>query len=60
MIPLRGENPMFWRKLLWIGSLATVVGALLLALPAARSESKARTATILATASNNGETSPCG
>ncbi len=51
---------MLWRKLLWLGSLTVVVGALLLALPAARSESKARTATILATASNNGETSPCG
>ena len=36
---------MFWRKRLWLGSLTAVVGALLLALPAARSESKARTAT---------------
>jgi hypothetical protein len=51
---------MLWRKLLWLGSLAAVVASLLLALPAARSESVARTATILATASNNGETSPCG
>ena len=51
---------MLWRKLLWLGSPSAVVGALLLALPAARSESKARTATVLSTASNNGETSPCG
>jgi hypothetical protein len=49
---------MIFRKLCWFGSLAVVAGGLLLALSAV--ESQAKSATILSTASNSGETSPCG
>jgi hypothetical protein len=49
-----------WRKCLWFGSVATLVGASLLALPASESAGQVTSATILSTASNNGETSPCG
>ena len=48
------------RKLLWFGSLAAVAIGLFLILPAVRSERKPQSATILATTSNTGETSPCG
>ncbi len=51
---------MIWRKLLWFGSLAATVAALLLALPASESAGQVTSATILSTASTNGETSPCG
>jgi len=51
---------MISRKPLCFESLAAVACGLLLILPAVRSESKPRSATILSTASNNGETSPCG
>jgi hypothetical protein len=51
---------MIWRKHLWLGFLAAAVAALLLVLPATKSQSKVKSATILSTASNNGEIAPCG
>lgn len=48
------------RKFLSFGSLATLVGASLLAPSAVKGETKPQSATILSTASNSGETSPCG
>ena len=50
-----------WRRLLSLATLAGFAAALLLAVPATRGESGApKTATILVTTANNGETSPCG
>ncbi len=51
---------MISRKCFWLSPLAALVCGLLLTLPAVRSESAPRSASILSTASNNGETSPCG
>lgn len=51
----------YWRKFLWLGGLAGITTALLLVLPASKGESKGGNgATIVATASVRGETSPCG
>jgi len=51
----------FWRKFLWLGSLAGIATTLLLVLPASKGETKGGDgATIVATASVRGETSPCG
>ncbi len=50
-----------WRKLLWLGSFAGLSTMFLLCLPATKSESKGTPKlTVLATASMDGETSPCG
>lgn len=51
---------MISRRYFWLNPLAALICGLLLTLPAVRGESAPRSALILSTASNNGETSPCG
>ncbi len=51
---------MISRKYFWLGPPGVLICGLLLTLPAARSGGRPQSATILSTASNNGETSPCG
>ena len=50
-----------WRNLLWFGALTGISTVFMLSLPAAVGETKNENrATIMATGSGLGETSPCG
>lgn len=50
-----------WRNLLWFGALSGTCTVSLLSFPAAVGETKNENrATIMATTSGRGETSPCG